>query len=94
MKRQSIFFALFGLAMAAAPTVAAATYYGIRIGGVNVTSDNNWNVTGGGIATVTDGKITYDPSANVLTLRGAYVDCQRNNGTGSSRRPPTVCASY
>ena len=85
MKRLSIFFVLFGLTMVAAPTVEAATYYGIRIGGVNVTSDNCWNVTGGGIATTgADGKISYDPSTNVLTLRGTYVDCQRNNGINIS----------
>ena len=53
----------------------AATDYGIRIGSTYINSDNNNNVTGDGISTRANGKIAYDPTTNVLTLKGAYVDC-------------------
>ena len=71
---------IIALLAAVAQPLQAATNYGIKIGGVSVTSSNASNVTGGGISTVSGGKITYDASTNTLTLKGTYVDCQKNNG--------------
>ena len=45
----------------------AATNYGINVGGVEVTSSNYSNITGGDIKTA-GGKVTYDPTTKVLTL--------------------------
>ncbi|MBP5339482.1 MAG: hypothetical protein J6Z14_09340 [Prevotella sp.] len=81
LQRLLLFFSLYAFVL---PT-RAATSYGITIGGISVTSDNYYNITGNGLSTTgQDGEISYNPTTNVLTLRGAYVDCQRHNGINIS----------
>ena len=48
----------------------AATKYEINVGGVEVTSDNKNNVTGGDIKS---GTVKYDPSSNTLTLTNVTI---------------------
>ena len=56
--------------LAIATTAAAATDYGIWVGGVKVTSDNAKNITGGDI---NQGTITYDPEKKSLVLRNVTI---------------------
>ena len=59
-----------GLAAASAPpTTQAAKSYGLWVGGVEVTSTNASNISGGGIS----GKAYYDAESNTLTLNGATI---------------------
>lgn len=72
--------------MLAAWTAQAATYYGFKIGGVAVNSDNYTHVTGSTIS----GSVSYNPSTNTVTLTnvtisrtGDYNRCiynESNNG--------------
>lgn len=55
----------------------AATYYGFKIGGVAVNSDNYNNVTGSTIS----GSVTYDPTTNTVTLNNVTI-----SRTGSDNR--------
>ena len=48
----------------------ASTYYGFKIGGVPVNSDNCANVTGSTIS----GSVSYDPSTNTVTLTDVTID--------------------
>ena len=67
---------LAGLAGAIAPQTAAAkeNYY-IRIGGVDVTSDNYTNISAsGGFPAVQSGTVTFDPASNTLTLNNATIE--------------------
>ena len=67
---------LAGLAGAIAPQTAAAkeNYY-IRIGGVDVTSDNYTNISAsGGFPAVKSGTVTFDPASNMLTLNNATIE--------------------
>ena len=60
------------MVMALMPTVAFAepnSYY-LWVGGVEVTSGNASNITGGGIT----GKVTYDDSTKTLTLDNVNID--------------------
>ena len=87
MNAKRLFLLMMSVALAL--PFHAATNYGIRIGGVAVTSDNCHNISGDGVSTQADGKVSYDPTTNVLTLKGVYVDCQhqyngRNQHTGAS----------
>ena len=66
---------LAGLAGAIAPQTAKAELYGIRIGGVDVTSDNYTNISAsGGFSDVKSGTVTYDPASNTLTLNNATIE--------------------
>ncbi len=56
----------------------AATYYGFKIAGVSVNSDNYQNVTGSNIAS---GTVKYDPSSNTVTLTNVTI-----SRTGSNNR--------
>ena len=47
----------------------AATYYGFKIGGVSVNSDNYNNVTGSTIS----GSVSYNPSTNTVTLTNVTI---------------------
>ena len=60
------------MVMALMPTVAFAEpkSYNLWVGGVEVTSDNASNITGGGIT----GKVTYDDSTKTLTLDNVNID--------------------
>ena len=65
-----------GLAGAIAPqTAAAKEYYGIQIGGVDVTSENYTDISAsGGFSAVKSGTVTYDPASNTLTLNNATIE--------------------
>ena len=54
----------------------AATKYEINVGGVEVTTDNYNNVTGGNIL---GGTVSFNPSTNVLTLTNAVIRRTTNN---------------
>ena len=58
-------------AMLLMPFSAWAVDYDIIVGGVQVTSDNAANITGGQIS---DGKVSFDAENNILTLNGAIID--------------------
>ena len=67
---------LAGLAGAIAPQTAAAyeNYY-IRIGDVEVTSDNYTNISAsGGFPAVQSGTVTFDPATYTLTLNNATIN--------------------
>ncbi len=71
---------LAGLAGAIAPQTAKAEYYGIQIGGMDVTSGNYTDISAsGGFPAVQSGTVTYDPASNTLTLNNATINA---NGTG------------
>ncbi len=55
---------------------SAATKYEINVGGVEVTSDNKNNVTGGDITVASghSGYVKYDPSTNTLTLYNIEIE--------------------
>ena len=59
-------------------TALAATDYGIRVGQVNITSDNANKVTG---AYIKEGSVSYDRSTNTLTLWNALIDCENAGGS-------------
>ena len=61
-------------AMLLMPFSAWAVNYDIIVGGVQVTSDNAANITGGQISLSEDGKVSFDAENNVLTLNGATID--------------------
>ena len=64
-----------GLAGAIAPQTAAAQGYNIRIGDVEVTSENYTNISAsGGFSAVKSGTVTYDPASNTLTLNNATIE--------------------
>lgn len=65
-------------AIIAAMSVQASTYYGFKIGGVSVNSDNCDNVTG---STITSGTVKYDHSSKTVTLTGVTI-----SRTGSNNR--------
>ena len=74
MKKLFTIWALLLAALAA----QAATYYGFKIAGVSVNSDNYQNVTGSNIAS---GTVKYDPSSNTVTLTNVTI-----SRTGSDNR--------
>ena len=55
--------------MLAAWSAQAATYYGFKIGGVEVNSNNYTNVTGSNIS----GSVSYNPSTNTVTLTNVTI---------------------
>ncbi len=60
----------------------AATYYGFKIGGVAVNSDNYFNVRGSNIkANDTDKpySVSYDPETNVVTLNNVKIERTGND---------------
>ena len=67
---------LAGLAGAIAPqTAAAKEYYGFRIGGVEVTSENYTDISAsGGFPAVQSGTVTFDPATYTLTLNNATIN--------------------
>ena len=56
----------------------AATKYEINVGGVEVTSDNCTNVTGGDIRFYSGGYVSYNRSTNVLTLYKVIISRDGN----------------
>jgi hypothetical protein len=72
------------LIMIPVPTMAVEDVeYNIWVGGVQVTSDNNDNITGDGIT----GTVSYDPIISTLTLNNATINSAYNT-TGYN---DTVC---
>ena len=68
---KKILLTLLAVAMAtAAFSGQAATEYGINVGGVEVTSSNYNNVTGGNIS---GGTVKYDPTNKILTLTSVSI---------------------
>ena len=70
------------------PQAARAEYYGIKVGGVDVTSDNCNNITGSNIwryngpgEPAAEGSVTYDPETKTLRL-----NCVQIQRTGSGNR--------
>ena len=65
----------------------AATRYEINVGGVEVTTDNCNNVTGGDIES---GTVKYNSTTNVLTLTNVTI--KRNSGSGNFALHNRSCA--
>ena len=61
---------LAGLAGAIAPQTAKAEDYGLKVAGIDVTSENASNITGPGIT----GKVSFDPGTRTLTLDNATIE--------------------
>ena len=62
------------LVIVGATTGWAQTSYGIKIGGVEITSANYTSIkASNGFTGVTGGKVTYDPASNMLTLNNAGI---------------------
>ena len=81
MKKFSItqgFLAMAILLLAGHLPALAATNYGIRIGGVEVTSDNYSNISGS--ASNISGTVKYDPNTCTLTLQNATINANNTNG--------------
>ncbi|MBQ6191240.1 MAG: hypothetical protein IJK51_02950 [Bacteroidaceae bacterium] len=72
------FFSLLLLMLACfVPQAVRAEYYGIKVGGVSVTSDNCNNITGSNIKTWFDEYMTtcrYDPDTKTLTLGNILIE--------------------
>ena len=70
----ALLFALIGL------TSAWAANYGLKIGGVQLTSDNYTNITAaGGFSAVKSGTVTFNPTTKTLTLSNAVIEAEGNN---------------
>jgi hypothetical protein len=77
------FFSLLLLTLACfVPQAAHAEYYGIKVAGVSVTSDNCNNITGSNIKAFLDGTphASYDPSTKTLTLDNILIE---RSGSGN-----------
>lgn len=78
---------LAALVICIAAEVQAADYYGFKIGGVSVTSENCTNVTGSNITAYDTGvnggnySVSYDPTTNTVTLYNVKIE-----RTGSGNR--------
>ena len=91
MKKLQLFSLLLMLACFV-PQAVRAEYYGIKVAGVSVTSDNCNNITGSRIFTHENyifdnnyftfdsyySKISFDPGTKTLTLRNITIDCKNN----------------
>ena len=90
MKKFNFLFLLIAMAIGL-PQSARAEYYGIKVGGVSVTSDNCDNITGSNIWSYgysqartlnpAVSRVSYDPETKTLTLK--YIQIER---TGSGNR--------
>ena len=70
----TLLLALVGL------TSAWAANYGLKIGGVQLTSDNYTNITAaGGFSAVKSGTVTFYPTTKTLTLSNAVIEAEGNN---------------
>ena len=73
---------LLSILVLATVVAQAATKYEINVGGVEVTSDNSSNVTGGAITKLSsNGKVSYNSSTKTLTLTDISI-----SRSGSSDR--------
>ena len=72
MKKYIILFTIIAVAI----TSQASTYYGFKIGGVAVNSDNYTNVRGSNIKANIEGQpysVVYDPSTKTVTLNNVKI---------------------
>ena len=70
----TLLFAFIGL------TSVWAANYGLKIGGVQLTSDNYTNITAaGGFSAVKSGTVTFNPTTKTLTLSNAVIEAEGNN---------------
>ena len=90
MKKLYSYFLLLLLALV--PQAAMAEYYGLKVAGVKVTSDNCSDITGSRIFTHYHylsndkyntfdsyySKVSYDPRTKTLTLKDIRIDCKNN----------------
>ena len=74
--KKKILLSLMAVAMVSM-SASAATKYEINVAGVEVTSDNYTNVTGGDISA---GTVSYDPSSNTLTLNNVTINRYDDSG--------------
>ena len=81
MKKLQLFSFLLMLACFV-PQAARAEYYGIKVAGVSVTSDNCDNITDSNIKAFLDGTphVSYDPSTKTLTLDNILIE---RSGSGN-----------
>lgn len=78
MKKSFILFAIIAIAI----TAQASTYYGFKIGGVAVNSDNYTNVKGSNIKAYDTSKpysVVYDPSTKTVTLNNVIIERTGND---------------
>lgn len=78
MKKSFILFAIIAIAI----TAQASTYYGFKIGGVAVNSDNYSNVKGSNIKAYDTSKpysVVYDPSTKTVTLNNVIIERTGND---------------
>lgn len=78
MKKSFILFAIIVIAF----TAQASTYYGFKIGGVAVNSDNYSNVKGSNIKAYDTSKpysVVYDPSTKTVTLNNVIIERTGND---------------
>lgn len=78
MKKSFILFAIIVIAF----TAQASTYYGFKIGGVAVNSDNYTNVKGSNIKAYDTSKpysVVYDPSTKTVTLNNVIIERTGND---------------
>lgn len=77
MKKLQLFSLLMLMMAIMLPQTASAEYYGIKVGGVSVTSDNCDNITGENIKRVYgsgDYWVRYNPSTKTLTLHNIRIE--------------------
>lgn len=78
MKKSFILFAIIAIAI----TAQASTYYGFKIGGVAVNSDNYTNVKGSNIKAYDTSKpysVVYNPSTKTVTLNNVIIERTGND---------------
>ena len=78
MKQLYLFLTLIAFAI----TAQASTYYGFKIGGVAVNSDNYNNVRGANIKANDESKpysVVYDPSSKTVTLNNVKIERTGND---------------
>lgn len=78
MKKSFILFAIIVIAI----TAQASTYYGFKIGGVAVNSDNYSNVKGSNIKAYDTSKpysVVYNPSTKTVTLNNVIIERTGND---------------
>ena len=84
MKKFQLFSLLLLMMAVMMPQTASAEYYGIKVGGVSVTSDNCDNISGDDIKpsnSFQDYWVRYDPNTKTLTMHNIWI-----RRTGSNNR--------
>ena len=71
------FYTLLATLALVSTTLWGATNYGLKVGGVSITSDNCSNVTGSNIVAYNAGSehfVKYDPNTKTLTLKNIKIE--------------------